>query len=141
MSMELHVLVTASRLPDRQQWQAAIDSLGYDLHLDPELSVRDNTGFVPCTFKGQESGFEFDVFPASDIIESYPEFEKQFERRDMSANFRWGGDLVEMACVLVASAALAKSGDGVWFDPQEGSCLTPAQALEQAKSGLAGADF
>jgi hypothetical protein len=105
--MELHVLVADSRLPEQQRWQAAIDSLGYDLQLDPQLSVRENSGFVPCTFKGRESGFEFDVFPASDIIETYPEFKEQFGGRDSSANFRWGGDLVEMACVLVASAALA----------------------------------
>lgn len=141
MSMELHVLVKDSRLPDVRRWQESIHALGFDLKLDPSLSIRDNTGFVPCTFKDQQSGFEFDISPASDIVETFPEFEQRFAGRNMSANFRWGGDMVEMACALVASAALAELCDGVWFDPQEGACLNPQEALEQVKSDVAAAEL
>src|SRR5262245_22732726 len=116
MSMELHVLADDSRLPDARRWQEEIYALGFDLKLDSTLSVREQTGFLPCTFKGRESGFEFDVFSASDIVENYPDFKGRFAGRNTSANFRWGGDMVEMACALIASAALAKVCDGLWFD-------------------------
>src|SRR5437870_1852808 len=86
MSMELHVLAEDSRLPDARRWQEAINALGFDLKLDSSLSVREQTGFLPCTFKGRQSGFEFDVFPASDIVETYPEFEDHFSGRNTSAN-------------------------------------------------------
>jgi hypothetical protein len=139
MSMELHVLLSKSRLPDVKQWQAAIDALSFGVHLDPSLVVASNTGFVPAKFKGRDSGFEFDISPASDVSGAYPEFAKQFAGRDRAANFRWGDELAEMACALAASAALAKLADGVWFDPQEGACLDHAAAIEQAESGIAAA--
>lgn len=140
MSMELHVLLSNTRLPDVREWQAAIDALGFDVKLDPSLAVETGRGFLPARFKGRDSGFEFTVWPASDISDTYPEFANQFAGRDRAANFRWGGDLIEMACALVASAALAQLSDGVWFDPQEGTCSDGAGAVEQAKLGVAAAE-
>jgi len=139
MSMELHVLVEDSRLPDIGQWQNAVDALGFNLKLDPTLVVREHTGFVPCAFKGQSSGFEFDVSPASTVAQAYAEFKDQFSGRDTSANFRWGGDLNEMACSLIASVALAQVCGGLWFDPESGSCLNHSEALAQARLDLAAA--
>jgi hypothetical protein len=95
---------------------------------------------LPVKFKGRDSGFEFDLSPASEITETYSEFAKEFAGRDVSGNFRWGGDLNEMACALAASAALAKLSDGVWFDPQEGACFDSDGAVEQAKSGVEAAE-
>ena len=141
MSMELHVLVIDSRLPGVQRWQETIDALGFDLKLTPSLSVRDHRGFLPCNFKGRQSGFEFDIFPASEIVETYPEFEQRFSTANASANFRWSGDLMEMACALVASVALAKACDSVWFDPQKRACLSPQEALEQARSDVAAVEL
>ncbi len=141
MSMELHVVVEDSRLPDVRRWQECINALGFNVTLDPTLSVRESKGFLPCTFRGRKSGFEFVIWPASDIAVSYPEFEQRFKARDASANFRWGGDMVEMACALIASAALATLCDGLWFDPQEGICLNPPEALEQVKADIAAAEL
>jgi hypothetical protein len=42
-----------------------------------------------------------------------------------------------MACTLLASAALAKLADGIWFDPQDGVCSNADEAIEQAKSSVA----
>jgi hypothetical protein len=139
--MELHVLADDSRLPDARRWQDGINALGFDVKLDPTLSVREQRGFLPCTFKGQQSGFEFHIWPASDILETYPEFEERLSGCNTSANFRWGGDMVEMACALIASVALAKVSDGVWFDPQEGVCLTASEALAQVKTDLVAAEL
>lgn len=140
MSMELHVLLAKPRLPDVRLWQAAIDALGFDVKLDPSLEVESDTGFLSATFKGRDSGFEFDVSPASEITKTYAQFASDFAGRDVSVNFRWGGDLNEMACALAASAALAQLSDGVWFDPQEGACLDPAGAVQQAKTGVEAAE-
>ncbi len=133
MSMELHVLVADARLPNVKEWQETIDAFGYDLKLDPNRVVRENKGFFSCTFEGQKSGFEFDIFPASAIVQAYREFLKPFTDRETSANFRWSGDFVEVACILIASAALAKFCNGIWFDPQAGSCLTADEAIQQMR--------
>jgi hypothetical protein len=137
MAVEVHVLLRTDRLPDAQQWQSAIDSLGFDMKLDHTLVVEKNTGFLPAKFKGRNSGFEFDVSPASDIIESYPAQAAKFVGVNRSANFRWGGNLNEMACALVAAAALTKIGTGIWFYPADEMVLDAAGALQQVREGVA----
>ena len=73
MSMEISVLLQRARLPDVRRWQAAIDALGFDVKLDPSMLVDTNSGFVPATFRGRDGGFEFDLFPASEMNDAYPE--------------------------------------------------------------------
>lgn len=136
MSMELHVFLTKARLPDIAQLQATIDDLGFDLKLDPEVTVAAHMGFLPATLMGRESGFEFDVGPAADIADTYPDFAQQLAVFDRAANFRWCANLDEMTCALAAAAALTRVCDGVWFDPQEGECRDAAGAIQVARTGL-----
>jgi len=133
MSMELHVLLRDSSVPTPSQWQNAIREAGFDLTLDATLSMRDWTGFLPAVYKGVKTGFEFDVSDASDITDTYPDVAEHVGDRDVSANFRWGGDLRECVAAVVASAALAELCDGVLYDPQEGAFHTGDEALETAR--------
>ena len=140
VSVEIHVLLSKSRLPDVRQWQAAIDALGFDVRLDPSLMVGSGGGFVPACFNGRDSGFEFDTSSAIDVLKVCPDFEREFGGCDCSANFRVGSDLTELACAMIAAAALARLGEGVLFDPQEGACLGPTDAVEQARTIAAEAE-
>lgn len=140
MSMELHVFLSRRRLPDVGQWQAAVDSLGFDMKLDRDTKVGTDTGFLPAVFKGRKSGFEFDVTPASNVADAYPDIADRLAGLDAAGNFRWGGDLDEMLCVLAAAAALVSFSGGVWFDPQEGECRDAAGAVKEAHAGIAAAD-
>lgn len=140
MSMELHVFLAKGKLPTIRQWQAAIDSHGFDVKLDPSTDVASDSGFLPAVFKGRESGFEFDVSPAVDVVEAYPDVADRVAGLDAVGNFRWGGDFDEMACALAAAAALASLSGGVWFDPQEGECRDAAGAVREAQSGIADAE-
>lgn len=139
MSMELHVFLSSRRVPNVHQWQAAIDSHSFDVRLESSSDVGSDTGFLPAVFMGRESGFEFDVASASDVAEAYPDIAGRLGGLDAVANFRWGGDLDEMACALAAAAALATLSDGVWFDPQEGECRDAAGAVKEAQAGIAAA--
>jgi hypothetical protein len=134
--MEIHVLLKSSSLPDVRRWQQAITAAGFDLTMEMSLSVRNNTGFTVAVFKGIDSGFEFDVFPASDTIDSYPEGKSSLGDGDLSANFRWSDDLREMACALITSAVLAQLSGGVWFDPQDGVCIAGADAIKTAQQAI-----
>lgn len=139
MSMELHVFLPKLALPDVHRWQAAIDTLGIDVRLDPDVDVETHSGFWPAAFNGQPGGFEFDVAPASDVIEVAPDIAGRVRGLDIVGNFRWGGDLNEMASALTAAAALASISGGVWFDPQEGQCLDATAAVREARSCIADA--
>jgi len=134
MSVELHVIFNEARLPDAQQWQDEITSLGFDLQLDPVADLPRHSGFLPATTRGAQSGFEFDVFPAKEIVAGYPQLASRAAGCDFSANFRFGGDLTEMACAMAASSALAKLTNGIWFDPQGTEALYSIDdAIAQAR--------
>lgn len=72
----------------------------------------------------------------TDIIEAYPDFAARFAVFDTAANFRWGGDLDEMACALMAAAALTHLCGGLWFDPQESEFRDADGAIAEARAGL-----
>lgn len=140
MSMELHVFLAKSRVPDFRQWQAAIDALGYDVKLDGSLAVDRVEGFVPVKLKGRTSGFELYLESGADLLKSYSNARAAVANRDVALSFRWGGDLNEMVCVLVAAAALTQLADGVWYDPQEDETRDAAGAIREAKMGFGMAD-
>jgi hypothetical protein len=133
MSMELHVFLRDPRVPTSEQWQQAIRDAGFDLSLDSSLRVREDTGFSPAVYRGKETGFEFDLCPASDVTDAYPDVVPRIGEREMVANFRWGGDLTECAAAVIASAVLARLADGVFFDPQEGEVVSGDEAIELAR--------
>lgn len=141
MSMELHVLFSKNRLPDIGLWQAAIDSHGFEVKLDPDRKVGADSGFLPATFKGRESGFEFSVGPAAGVVSAYPSISAITSGFDTVGNFRWGGDFDEMACALSAAAGLASLSGGIWFDPQEGECRDVAGAISEARAGILAAGW
>src|SRR5436190_19044119 len=107
MSMELYAFLHDRKIPTTAQWQEAIREAGFDLTLLSSFRPREDTGFSPAVYRGSETGFEFDLWPAADVTDSYPEAARRIADRDMVANFRWGGDLTECAAAVIASAVLA----------------------------------
>jgi hypothetical protein len=71
MSVELHIFIQDSRVPIRDAWQHAIDELGFPAVLDESLDLRKDNGFSPTTYKGQATGFELYLEPASDALSVY----------------------------------------------------------------------
>jgi hypothetical protein len=140
MSVEHHVLLKKERLPDAQQWQASIHELGFDVQLTSSLVVVTHSGFLPAKFEGKDSGFEFSLSLAAVIIRTYPEKAAKFAGTDCSANFRWGSDVNDMACALVAAAALTNLSAGVWFYPADDLILDSKGAIEEARNGVAAAE-
>ena len=106
MALELHALLPTSTLPQRQQWQAAIDDLQFPVTLDPALDLPDTTGFRPCVVAGWNSGFEIQIDSPVDLLAAYPTLRAQASNSSAAITFRWGGDLRECACVMAAAAAL-----------------------------------
>jgi hypothetical protein len=117
MSLDLYVFV--DRVPDRVAWQAAIDQTRVDLKLDPTLDVGRDEGFLPCELNGKSSGFELSLVPAAEVLGSYPSLKTSVGARLHAMCFRWGGDLVECACVLAATLGLVRGFKGVAYYPSD----------------------
>ncbi|MGL6073523.1 MAG: hypothetical protein ACRC8S_05095 [Fimbriiglobus sp.] len=107
MANEQFAFLKASRVPTQEQWQQAIDRTGFDLKMDPTCEPRTNYGFVPCTLEGRESGVEMYFNDSSDFIQDFAELIDDLSDRDCCISFRWGGDMQECACAMIASFALA----------------------------------
>jgi hypothetical protein len=117
MSLEMHVFLSKSKIPDRSSWQASVSSLGLPLIFDPELNPNVDTGFSPTKVKDINSGFDIDSGSANELLPAYPDIRKAVGDRDWCITFRWSGDLNECACVMAASAGLVKLCDALAFFP------------------------
>ena len=109
MSNTQFVFINQIEIPAREQLQAVIDKIGYDLKLDPELSLKDDEGFSPCILQGEtDVGFELFCQPTSDVVENDEEFEEMAKGKDSCITMSWGGSFKGCSCVLIVSYALKK---------------------------------
>ena len=109
MSNTQFAFINKSDIPTKEQLQGTIDQLGYDLKLDPELSLKEDEGFSPCVLKGEtDVGFELFCEPTSDVVEDDEEFEEMAGGKDTCITMNWGGSFKDCSCVLIVSYALMK---------------------------------
>lgn len=128
MASETHVFFRG-KLPTKAALAKTMRELGFPFSLKPATgSLEQQSGFMPMTLRGEETGVAFDVFEGRAAVnELAPEGgDAGFDR---SANFRWSGDEHEMLAGLCAAAALAKLTNGVVFDETEGRVLSVAEAI------------
>jgi len=135
--MELHVFLRNAALPAREEWQTAITEEGFALILDATLDVRNHAGFSQIMCWGKKSGFEFDLNPAPDITSRYRGVSERIGARNVSANFRWQGNVLESLGVHIASAVLAKLADGILYYPQKAHFSTSHEAMAMARQLIA----
>ena len=137
MALEQHVFLQKEVVPSGENWQVAITQLGFDLQLDPELKPFEDSGFLPCTLVGMDTGFEIYYEPAAELLTAYPQLKKRTGARDYAISFRWGGDMAECACVMIVSAALANSFDAVVYYPEDDLLYSSDDLVREAKECIA----
>jgi hypothetical protein len=116
--------------------QSAVDSLGFDCKIDNSYTPFVSVGFLPCTLNGQQSGFEIFFEDSAQVLKDFPHLAAQVGDRSTAVTFRWGGDMAECACVLVVSAALAKSFDAIVHYQDDDLVYSDDQLLEEAHTAL-----
>ena len=136
MSQIQTAFVEKSLVPDRARLEQAIGDLGFDLTIDEIYRPFDCSGFLPCVLKGRKSGFEIYFESLNEALRSFPRLKDEIGSRDCAINFRWGGDLAECACVLVVSAALAKSFGAVVHYQGNDLLYSTDQLVGDARSAL-----
>src|SRR5436853_3118992 len=113
MSLVQTAFIEKSRVPDRAALEQAARGLGFDLAIDEFYRPFGCSGFLPCLLNGKKSGFEIYFDSSKAELENFPHLKKDVGSRDTAISFRWGGDMAECVCVLIVSAALAKSFEAV----------------------------
>ncbi|TWO69645.1 hypothetical protein FN976_17585 [Caenimonas sedimenti] len=140
MSNTQYVFIERSKIPDRDQLQAAIDSLAFPIQLDPEFTPFDDLGFSPCTLNGRsEVGFEIFYDATKEIVEDDEEFSAIAAGRDYCISLVWRSSHDDLICVMGVSAAYAHAFEAVIS--YEGDEPIPAATLiKQTRELLAGGD-
>ncbi len=123
-------------VPQREALQAAIDALGFDCKLDAFYEPFKASGFLPCTLNGNPSGFEIYFEGTAELLAQFPRLVPVVGGRDAAITFRWGGDMAECACVLIVSAALAKSFAAVVHYHDDDLLYSADQLVQEARSAL-----
>ena len=136
MSLQQTAYVARSNVPDRAALQAAVDALGFDCKIDTFYVPFQCSGFLPCVLAGSESGFEIYFEAAADVLSDFPNLAGTVGSRDVAITFRWGGDMSECACVLIVSAALAKSFGGIVHYQDDDMLYSADQLGQEAHAAL-----
>ena len=120
-------------VPDLITLQSAIDALGFKLKIDSFYVPFQAKGFLPCKLNGKDSGFEIYFESTANVVNDFPHLAKEIADRDAAISFRWGGDMSECACVLIVSAALAKSFDAIIHYQDDDILYKTDQLINEAK--------
>ncbi|MCG8429291.1 MAG: hypothetical protein MI754_18215 [Chromatiales bacterium] len=141
MSNTQFAFIGRDKVPTREALQASIDTLGFDLQLDPAFTPFDDEGFSPCVLQGEaDIGFEIYYEPAADIIDDDEEFKAISQNRDFCISLCWSGSMKDYAAVMIVSTALAHdfgaviSYEGDDPEPLEELITNTAAAIEEAKA-------
>lgn len=110
MANEQFAFIKKDTLPNRNDWQSAIESCGFDFVLNSEFNPVSDSGFLPCKLNGKDAGVElyFD-----DSEETLGQFLELAGDNDCCILFRWGGSMAECATAMIMSYALAKSYNAI----------------------------
>jgi hypothetical protein len=136
MSLQQTAFILRSNVPDRVALQSAIDALGFDCKIDAFYVPFQCSGFLPCVLAGAQSGFEIYFESATDVLSDFRHLAQTVGGRDVAMTFRWGGDMSECACVLIVSAALAKTFGAIVHYQDDDILYSGDQLVAEARSAL-----
>ena len=130
MSIALIVSLPSRRLPIPEQWQEAITRHGFALELDTDFFPATFTGYLPCKYKGVETGFEYNYEGATSIGAFHL---KPDNYQIVEVSFITRSDQREYVAAAIAAAVLADITDGSLEEQQEEKNYSGVTAIEWAR--------
>lgn len=106
MSNTQFIFLKKAKVPARAALQASIDTLGFDLQLDPELDLINDSGFSPCVLNGiSDVGFELMSGTPQEVFGEETQIAGD---NDHCIGLVWRSSMKDCAAVMIASCAFAK---------------------------------
>jgi hypothetical protein len=109
MSRSQSAFLDRSDVPSRRDLQAAVDALGFKVTLDDTYVPMKSSGYLPCTFDGEDSGFTMKFLEVDSSAPRPEPLRAVLGGRDVEITFHWSGDPREVCCAMAVGAALVKS--------------------------------
>lgn len=136
MSVELLVVLAASKAPDWSSWNQALWEAHAPASLARSVDLRRHTGFLPVRVEGRATGFYFLAEPASQLAIQYPVLTTLPLNNPVVYSLSYGARPEECAAVFLSASILVSRFDGVVFDPQQGALLSLEQVNDGARQCL-----
>ena len=130
MSINLAVSLPARRLPIPEYWQEAITRHGFELELDTDFDPTTFAGYLPCKYKGVETGFEYYYEGATSTVA------RPFESADyqiIEINFITHSEQREYVAAAIAAAVLTEMSEGSLEEPQDETSYSGEEAIKWAR--------
>jgi hypothetical protein len=125
--------------PGRKPLQEAIGALKFKLVLDESYAPFETSGYLPCTFEGEDAGFDIRFSELRPDLSRFPALAARIGGRDAAMAFRWSGDARERASALIVSAALAQAFGALAHDPESDTVYGAAELVVMAREAAAAA--
>jgi hypothetical protein len=136
MSIELLVVLAASKAPDWASWNQALLDAHVPASLARSVNLRRYTGFLPVRVEGRATGFDFLVESASDLTAQYPALATLPLSEPIAYSLSFGVRPEECAAAYLSASVLVSRFQGVVFDPQAGAMLSLEQVKDDARKCL-----
>lgn len=130
MSVDSFFFLRDEKLPTIAQWQAALDKAGVGIVLEDIGDLRKHTGYLPASYGGQRSGFEWFYGPLAENFGG--DAPDGLKGRQHVINCVTHSDMTELVCGLVACSVLCQVAEGLFLDEESGGLVSASQALQMA---------
>jgi hypothetical protein len=136
VSVELLIVLAATKAPDWSSWNQALWDTRAPASLSRSEDLKRFSGFLPVRVQGRATGFGFLNESATDVAVQYPVLAQVPLANPVVYSLSYGGHPEECAAVFLSAAVLVSRFDGIAFDPQQGVMLTLEQVNEGARQCL-----
>ena len=124
MSVESVIYLNDGRLPTIANWQAVLDARDVGMLVEDVGDLRTHSGFLPVTYKGTLSGFEWYYGAIAKPVDGVD--------RTHMAVFVTHSNILELYCALVTGAVLAQMSDAYVLDDENELITVPDAWLRTA---------
>jgi hypothetical protein len=136
MSVELLVVLAASKAPDWSSWNQALWDTRAPASLSRSQDLKRFSGFLAVRVQGRATGFGFLNESATDVAVQYPVLAQVPLVNPVVYSLSYGGHPQECAAAFLSASVLVSRFDGIAFDPQQGVMLTLDQVNDGARQCL-----
>jgi hypothetical protein len=136
VSVELLVVLAASKAPDWSSWNQALWEARVPASLARSVDLQHHNGYLPVRVQGRATGFYFLVEAASDAAQQYPPLASVPVIKPVVYSLSYGAHPEECAAAFLAASVLVSRFQGVVFDPQQGVRLSLEQVNDGARQCL-----
>jgi hypothetical protein len=133
MSRSQSAFLDRKDVPGRSDLQKAVDALGFKVALDDTYVPMKSSGYLPCTFDGEDSGFTIKFLDLDATAERPEALQAALGSRDVEIAFHWSGDPREVCCAMAVGAALSKSFGAIVFDTGDKVLVSGDELLAKAR--------